>query len=370
MNSRTFLKKLIDVKSVIYKVRHNSANELNTYKMLLDEYKIVSKLVLQGSAYTLVELLDAVKKYDADNNTTHTHLIKTIEDEITEDNKAKAIANSKPTVSNKSNEEDLDNPELAFKKMAKYVNMVIKGINPSVIICGAPGVGKTYNVMKQLMIHGYKEGVNLYTIRGRCTARKLYSTMYEYRKKGDILVIDDADMLVGPHASEDCINILKSALDSTTFDPEGRSVMYGIGGRLLDDEGNQIPKKMYYNGSMIIITNYNAGSLDGALKGRSFIQDLKFTTEQLLEIVKKIMPAIDPEHISSRSKIKAYDYLTKIARDGDDMEISIRTFAMCAKLFETSLNDPDFDDQMIYKMISDQMRLQSRKITNRKNMKY
>ena len=109
----------------------------------------------------------------------------------------------------------------------------------------------------------------MYTIKGRCSARQLYMTLYQYRAKGDIVIIDDADVLVGPRAPEDCIDILKGALDSSG-DDEGRLVMYGVTGKLRDDDGDLIPKKMYYNGSIIIITNYNVGALDTALRVRSY----------------------------------------------------------------------------------------------------
>ena len=90
-------------------------------------------------------------------------------------------------------EEEHEDPELVFKKMSKYVKMVIKGINPSVILCGAPGVGKTYNVKKQLKAAGYNEGHNLCTIKGKCTPRVLYMTLMDYKDKNDIVLIDDAD---------------------------------------------------------------------------------------------------------------------------------------------------------------------------------
>lgn len=254
--------------------------------------------------------------------------------------------------------EERDDPQTVFKKMEKYVNMVIKGINPSVILCGAPGVGKTYRVKTQLKAHGYKEGHNLHTIKGKCTPRVLYTTLYEYQDKGQVILIDDADSLVGPKAPEDCINILKGALDSST-DDEGRLVTYGISGKLVDDEGIPVPKRFYYRGSVIVITNYNAGSLDTALRGRSYMQDIDFTTEEVLAIVKEIMPGIDPEHLSSASKMKALDYLEELANSGSNMEISIRTFSICAKIFEASADDPDFSDNDAKSMIKEQMRLQS-----------
>ena len=46
--------------------------------------------------------------------------------------------------------ETTEDPNITFKKMEGYVKMVTKGINPSVILCGAPGVGKTYRVKKIL----------------------------------------------------------------------------------------------------------------------------------------------------------------------------------------------------------------------------
>ena len=251
-----------------------------------------------------------------------------------------------------------EDPDMVFKKMSKYINMVIKGLNPSVILCGAPGVGKTYRVKTQLKAHGYNEGHNLHTIKGKCTPRVLYTTLYEYQDKGQIIVIDDADGLVGPKAPEDCINILKGALDSTS-DDEGRLVTYGIAGKLVDEEGIPIPKRFYYRGSVIVITNYNAGSLDTALRGRSYIQDIDFTTEEVLEIVKKIMPDLDPEHLSLKSKTKAFDYLTELAKNGTDMEISIRTFGICAKIYEACSDDPDFSDKDAQSMIKEQIELQS-----------
>ena len=114
--------------------------------------------------------------------------------------------------------EEREDPETVFKKMQGYVKMVIKGINPSVILCGAPGVGKTFRVKQQLKANNYNEGHNLFTIKGKCTPRRLYLALYEYQDKGQILLIDDADALVGPNAPEDCINILKAALDSTSED--------------------------------------------------------------------------------------------------------------------------------------------------------
>ena len=256
-------------------------------------------------------------------------------------------------------EEETEDPEIVFKKMEGYIKMVLKGLNPSLILCGAPGVGKTYRVKKQLKEAGYKDGDNLYIIKGKCSPRHLYLALYKYKDKGDIVLIDDADSLIGPKAPEDCINILKGALDSSG-EAEGRLVSYGIAGKITDDDGNELPKRFYYNGSVIIITNYNAGSLDTALRGRSYIQDIHFNIDQVLTIIERLLPKLSAETLSMESKNKAFKYLKELADQKTDMEISLRTFNICAMLFESM-----DDDDLAREMIKEQMKLQADRLKNK-----
>lgn len=313
--------------------KKNNAGE-EELKRLKKEYADICKAIKSGA-----ETLSEVKMSIANG--------KTVKVQMTDELKAAEA----------EVEEVKKDPEQVFKEMSKYINLVIKGLQPSLILCGAPGVGKTFRVKKQLKAHDYKEGLNMNTIKGKCTARRLYLALYEMKKKQQITVIDDADSLVGPKASEDCINILKAALDSSE-DDEGRLVTYGVSGKLLDDDGNDIPKKFYYNGGVIVITNYQAGSLDTALRGRSFIQDIHFDNKDVLTIVKKLMPTISPELFSAKSKLKAYDYLEELNEKGSEMELSIRTFALCAKIFEACNDDDDFTDDDARSMIEEQMKLQ------------
>lgn len=255
-------------------------------------------------------------------------------------------------------EKEGKDPKQAFKEMSVYVKTVINGLQPGVIICGAPGIGKTYKIMKQLEAAGYRDGHNMEIIKGKATPRQLYLSLYNYKEKGNILVIDDADALVGPKAPEDCINMLKAALDSTST-PEGRKVSYRVTGTLYDDDGMEIPKTLYYKGGVIVITNYSVGQLDTALRGRTFVQELDFSNEQLLQIIEDMLDKLGGGLISMRSKTKALDYLKELARSGADMEISIRTFNTCARLFAVCENDPDMSDEDVESMIKEQMKNQS-----------
>ena len=255
-------------------------------------------------------------------------------------------------------EKEGKDPKQAFKEMAVYVKTVISGLQPGVIICGAPGVGKTYRIMKQLEAAGYRDGHNMEIIKGKATPRQLYLSLYNYKEKGNILVIDDADALVGPKAPEDCINMLKAALDSTSTE-EGRKVSYRVTGTLYDDDGVEIPKTLYYKGGVIVITNYSAGQLDTALRGRTFVQELDFSNEQLLQVIEGMIDSLGGGLISMKSKNKALDYLKELAHSGADMEISVRTFNTCARLFAVCENDPDMSDEDVESMIKEQMKNQS-----------
>ena len=101
--------------------------------------------------------------------------------------------------------------------------------------------------------------------------------------------------------------------------------------------------------------------MDTALRGRSYIQDIHFSTESVLKLIKQIMPNLNAEKISMQSKIKAYDYLVELVKSGMDMEVSIRTFSICSTLFESM----EGDDELAKIMIKEQMKLQSDRIKNK-----
>ena len=258
-------------------------------------------------------------------------------------------------------------PEERFNDMEHYVNMVLKGLQPSVLICGAPGVGKTYRVMQKVK----SSGRNFKVIKGKETALAFYMDLFHFRHEGDILICDDADDVL---TDETIINLIKAATDSS----DERIVSYGtskppimseeeymslpyedqeICGVMVVRGGGELhtyPKSFITEGSMIIITNRNAGQIDTAIRNRGLICDLEFTVEECLGLVKSIMPAIMPNKLSVDAKFKALKYLEDLASSKSKMEISIRSFVTVAKVFE----DVD-DDVQAERMIKEQMRLQS-----------
>lgn len=265
--------------------------------------------------------------------------------------------------------EERATPEQRFKDMENYISMVLKGLQPSLLISGAPGVGKTFRVMKKVK-ERHVMGDDLYVIKGKCTPQAFYTALFDYRHEGDVMVIDDADSILEDDVA---VNLLKAATDSS----DERWVSYGTSRpplmpaekyEALSPEDQQFcemmemrngmvyfyPKSFIYEGSIIIITNKNAGSIDTAVKNRAILCDLEFTTEELLSIVRDLMPAIEPDKLSKDSKIKAMTYLEELASKGSNMEISIRSFTTVAKLYMACEDDND----SAQRMIREQMKLQ------------
>lgn len=135
-----------------------------------------------------------------------------------------------------------------FNAMDELTDMAIQGVVRSLIIVGAPGLGKTYNVEKKLREYDpQKRKHNV--IRGYATAVNLYKQLWDHRAEGRILVLDDCDAV---RDDEVGLNLLKVATDSSDV----RNISYYAENNLTSDsDGSRIPKSFEFNGTVIFITN-------------------------------------------------------------------------------------------------------------------
>lgn len=142
-----------------------------------------------------------------------------------------------------------------FNILDRMTDGVVAKFIPSMIVFGAPGIGKTWNIEKALK-EAATTGLEYDMVKGACTAAGLFMALYKMRN-GGIVVLDDCD---GIFRDEDALNVLKSALDSTdcrniswrklsswVYDPDVTS----------EDEAreDQVPNKFEFKGSVIFITN-------------------------------------------------------------------------------------------------------------------
>lgn len=112
----------------------------------------------------------------------------------------------------------------------------------SLIISGAPGIGKTYTLDSIISHYQAKGKVKFTIVKGFMTAAMLYRLLFEHQDEDEVIFLDDCDAIFW---NEDACNLLKAALDTV----EHRIVSYRAMG---DDD---IPTSFEFRGAMVFASN-------------------------------------------------------------------------------------------------------------------
>lgn len=221
-------------------------------------------------------------------------------------------------------------PEVMFNNLRNLTRMVGKGIQPSLVVTGMAGMGKTHIVKDTLQQLGLRESFEFVHYKGRATAAGLYITLYENSDK--IVILDDCDSVF---KDDDAVNILKGALDSY----DTRYISYITSKELKDSYGNAVPRQFNFTGRIIFISNYEQSRIDEAIKSRSFVQDISMSTEQVFlrmeQLINKIEPAIKKEH-----KVQALEIMKCINEKYDGVEINIRSLIKASRIIAMGFDNP------------------------------
>lgn len=120
---------------------------------------------------------------------------------------------------------------------------VVDGSVRSLVVTGAPGVGKTYSIEQVLSAdESHKHEI----VRGSISAVNLYMLAYRNRRAGQVVVLDDADSIF---TDEPALNLLKALCDSSVT----RHVSWMKESPVLIEQ--DIPKSFDYNGGFIFVSN-------------------------------------------------------------------------------------------------------------------
>ena len=234
-----------------------------------------------------------------------------------------------------------------FEFVEKLVNMVASGVQPSAIITGEGGLGKTYTVTQTLEKNGYKDisdladfqvGAVINTrkcftfVKGYSTPKGLYRTLFENNKS--VVVFDDCDSVLKDPVA---LNILKSALDSY-----GKRII-SWNADMRDDD---LPRSFNFEGRVIFISNLDEGKIDQAIRSRSMMIDLSMTTDQKIERMETIAAA--PEFLPEYDAEIKSDALSLIREIKDEVkEISLRTLISVAKIRASNKDWKDLATYML-----------------------
>ena len=223
------------------------------------------------------------------------------------------------------------NPEVMFNNLRNLTKMVGKGLQPSLVVTGMAGMGKTHIVKETLAELGLRESFEFVHFKGRATAAGLYITLYENSDK--IVVLDDCDSVF---KDDDAVNILKGALDSYDI----RRISYITSRELKDSYQNPVPRQFEFTGRVIFISNIAQNKIDEAIKSRSFVQDINMSTEQVFQRMEQLLDKIEPS-IKKENKVMALSIMKKLHMKYSGVEVNIRSLIKAARICQMKFDNPE-----------------------------
>lgn len=223
-----------------------------------------------------------------------------------------------------------------YKTLDKLVEAVSNNTVNSLIVAGAPGLGKSYEVNK--VLNEINSGEYGYVFhRGYLRATHLFRLLWENRFQGQTVVIDDCDAIF---SDETALNILKAALELK----ETRMIGWGSEKVFVDSDNEEIPRYFDFQGNVIFLTNLNFSDLStgnskhaphlAALESRSLVLDLKIRSKR--EIMGKIKLTVNDGMLRSKglTQHEENDLVSFMENNIDKMkEISLRSIEKLTALY-------------------------------------
>lgn len=241
--------------------------------------------------------------------------------------------------SKKSDAEISKEIEDRFTVMETLVDGVINRDIKSMIISGAPGIGKSFTVDEKLL-NAKKEGkIRFNQMTGSCTPIGLYIQLWRHQNSGDVLVLDDIDSIFNDQES---LNLLKGALDTGRT----RQISWMSASSFLREEG--VDNTFEFNGTVIFITNMNFDQMIekatkmsphfAALVSRCVYLDLGIhTTREIMVRINQVVQNTDILEDLGVSKTHANEIMDWMIDNKDNLRsLSIRTILQLASFIKTS----------------------------------
>ena len=241
-----------------------------------------------------------------------------------------AVAPAQPAKMSFMSVVETRDPEVMFSNLERLTKMVGRGIQPSLVITGMAGVGKTHLVKETLKQMGLRESYEFEHFKGKATAAGLFITLYQNSDK--IVVLDDCDSVF---KDDDAVNILKAALDSY----DTRKISYISTKPLKDEFGEPIPAHFEFTGKIIFISNIHQSKLDEAIRSRSFVSDISMNTGQMFTRMEQLMQSMEPS-IPLAAKQQALEIMKDLDAKFGGVDINLRSFIKAARICAMGFEDP------------------------------
>ena len=240
-------------------------------------------------------------------------------------------------VADETDEEIVERLRSRFQVLQEMTKAVKAGTVRAMIVTGPPGVGKSFGVDEVLskddLFNALGQRKPRYEIvKGAMSAIGLYSKLYEYSDKGNVIVFDDCDSVLLDDLS---LNILKAALDSS----KKRTISWNTDSRVLRAEG--VPDKFEFKAGAIFITNIKFENVRSkklqdhlaALESRCHYVDLQMDTdrEKVLRIKQIVEDGmLDTYEFEDVQRDEVVDFI--VENRSKMRELSLRTVLKVADL--------------------------------------
>ncbi len=244
---------------------------------------------------------------------------------------------SDAVVASETDEEIVERLRNRFEVLTEMTKAVKAGTVRAMIVTGPPGVGKSFGVEEVLskddLFNALGQRKPRYEIvKGAMSAIGLYSKLYQYSEKGNVIVFDDCDSVLLDDLS---LNILKAALDSS----KKRVISWNTDSRILRTEG--VPDRFEFKAGAIFITNIKFENVRSkklqdhlaALESRCHYIDLQMDTdrEKVLRIKQIVEDGmLDAYEFEPIQRDEVVDYI--IENRAKMRELSLRTVLKVADL--------------------------------------
>ena len=239
---------------------------------------------------------------------------------------AERAAILRKTAAPRDDAEVLKDLVMRFSMLDKLTRGCITNDIRSMIVVGAPGVGKTFTVESILE---NTPDLKYEIVKGGLSAVELYKMGYRNRRPGSVVIIDDADSIF---SDEEGLSILKAMCDSSSC----RRVSWMKDSSSLRED--DVPQTYDFQGSFIFISNIDFQRyIDTghnkyvvhfeALMSRSLYLDLRVHDRQAISLW--------VEHVATHGKMFAKEHVSEavgrdilafLKKNRDDLrEYSLRT---------------------------------------------
>jgi len=240
-------------------------------------------------------------------------------------------------IAHESDETIIERTRQRFEVLKDMTKAVKEGTVRAMIVTGPPGVGKSFGVEEVLNKDDLFDQIGqrkpkYEVVKGAMSAVGLYSKLYQYSEKGNVIVFDDCDSVLLDDLS---LNILKAALDTS----KKRTISWNTDSRLLRSEG--VPDKFEFKAGAIFITNIKFENVRSkklqdhlaALESRCHYIDLQMDTdrEKVLRIKQIVTDGmLDSYEFEQIQKDEVIEFI--LENKSKLRELSLRTVLKTADL--------------------------------------